>query len=164
MKKKIFFGLFVAVITAILLAVLVLNYGYSTGNRSGKLVKFSKVGYLIKTYEGTLDLGSGDQLTWQFSVHDDKIGDELIQQTGKLVRLNYKEHLFSLFYNSKYNVTSWEHHRGGMDDFLCRFVEIVRSRPDVVAVLKPLLMERDQELLREVKRCQSLIKQTNGEK
>lgn len=161
MKKKILFGLFVTAVIAVLTVVLVLNYGYSNGNRTGKLVKLSKVGYLLKTYEGTLDLGSGDELTWQFSVHSNKVGDELMQHTGKQIRLHYKEHLFNLFYKSKYNVVSWEHHRGGENDFLCRFVEVVRLRPDVVAVLKPMLQERDQELLREVKKCQALIKKAN---
>ncbi|MCK5882927.1 MAG: hypothetical protein KAG61_04500 [Bacteriovoracaceae bacterium] len=161
MKKKIFTGLFIALVIVVLAIVLVLNYGYSSGNRTGKLVKLSKVGYLLKTYEGTLDLGSGDELTWQFSVHKDKVGDELMQQTGKQIRLHYKEHLFNLFYKSKYNVESWEHHRDGETDFLCRFVEVIRSRPDVVAVLRPMLQEKDQELLREVKKCQALIKKAN---
>lgn len=162
MKKKLFMGLFVILTLAILSGVFILNYGYSTGNRMGKLVKLSRVGYFLKTYEGTLDLGSGDQLTWQFSIHDDKIGEELMQQTGKMIRLNYKEHLFRLFYRTKYNVTNWEHNRGGEHDFLCRFVEVVRQRPDVVEVLRPLLMSQDQELLREIKRCQELIKNANN--
>lgn len=156
MKKKILFWLFVVVTLCLIGVFLVLNYGYSTGNRSGKLVKLSKVGYLIKTYEGTLDLGSGDQLTWQFSVHNDRIGDQLMEQTGKNITLDYKEHLFKLFYGSKYNVVSWQQVRGGENDFFCRFVNVVVKRGDVVEALRPLIIENDPELLNEIRRCQNL--------
>ena len=98
MKNKIILA------SILLLAILgagtfgVLTHSYSNGVRTGKLVKLSKRGMLLKTYEGTLDLGSGDKLTWDFSIHDDKLGAELLKHTGQIVQLEYREILFKLFY------------------------------------------------------------------
>lgn len=75
------------------------NYTYSEGSRAGMLLKFSRKGYVFKTYEGELNLGGinplpGNTLAnniWKFSVKDDSIAALLQQKEGQLLRLHYKE-------------------------------------------------------------------------
>ncbi len=137
---------------------LVLSFARSEGFRTGRLVKLSQKGLVLRTYEGTLDLGSGDRLTWDFSIHQDTIGDELINHTGEIVRLNYKEHLFRLFYETKYNVFSWETvHSEQSYDLLCRLVKILKSDVLLVEKIRPLIQEQDSDLLVAVRKCQQVI-------
>jgi hypothetical protein len=101
-------------IVSISLAVLVLLIGayyifgsFSEGSRAGTIVKLSRRGVLIKTYEGQLNLGgfSGEtgspaSSLWDFSVSSGK--DEVIRQleeaslNGRRVKLYYKEKFFRL--------------------------------------------------------------------
>ena len=156
MKKKISLSLFVLVILAALISWAVLSYNYSNGVRAGRLVKLSKKGMLIKTYEGTLDLGSGDLLTWDFSVHDNKVGDALVKHSGKEVRLHYDELLWKVFYGTKYNVTKFGvKEDGGGLDLLCRMVNVLRLNKEVVDKSRSLIMESDPELLNFVRKCQN---------
>ena len=76
------------------------NYTYSEGSRSGLLLKFSKKGYVFKTWEGELNLGGitqgeGAMLNnlWTFSVSDSEAETitDLQQYEGKRIRLSYKE-------------------------------------------------------------------------
>lgn len=156
MKKFLFY--FFAVLTVIgVITVLVLNFSYSDGVRSGRLVKLSKKGVLLSTYEGTLDLGSGDQLTWDFSIHDDDIGDELLDYTGKEVTLTYKEHLYELFYKTKFNVVEWEISDGENGDIngnFCKLVGLIRTYPKMVTTLREDLESKDLELLEAIRKCQ----------
>ncbi|EQC51670.1 hypothetical protein [Bacteriovorax sp. DB6_IX] len=155
MKRKII-GAFVIIF--IILGVLtygVTQYSFSHGVRSGKLVKLSKKGVLYKTYEGTLDLGSGDGLTWQFSVHNDDLGDQLVNQTGKYVRLEYRELLFKLFFGTKYDVESWSLEGESQDlNYLCRLVDIMRTNSSIVNFLRPIIEKEDAELLKKIRSCQ----------
>ncbi len=75
------------------------NYTYSTGTRSGYLIKISEKGYVFKTCEGQLNLGGfgtneesgiiGN--TWEFSVKDDAIHEQMLNLEGKKVTLHYNE-------------------------------------------------------------------------
>ncbi len=155
MKRKLF-GAFL-MLTLLLGAISygVLQYTFSRGMRSGKLVKVSKKGVIFKTYEGTLDLGSGDMLTWQFSVHDDKLGEQLVAQTGKMVSLEYRELLFKLFYETKYDVEGWKLEGKSVDlDYLCRLVTFIRKNSSVVSFLRPMIEREDRELLERIRECQ----------
>lgn len=76
------------------------NYTYSEGSRSGMLLKFSKKGYVFKTWEGELNLGGitqaqGTMLNnlWNFSVRDSETEtiNDLQKYEGKRIRLSYKE-------------------------------------------------------------------------
>lgn len=76
------------------------NYTYSEGSRSGLLLKFSKKGYIFKTWEGELNLGGitqgqGTMLNnmWNFSVNNSEAEtiDDLQKYEGKRIRLAYKE-------------------------------------------------------------------------
>lgn len=131
-----------------------LNYSYSNGIRSGKLVKLSKKGAIIKTYEGTLDLGSGDQLTWDFSIHDHDLGEELVKKTGQQVKLEYRELLYKVFYTTKFDVTSWSLLRVAGSENFCRLVNVLRKSRFVVGKVKDLMSEHDPDLLEAARKCQ----------
>jgi len=96
-RKALIFSLIAAVI-GLGLYMLYCNWTYSEGTRSGTLVKISEKGYLLKTYEGQLNLGgvtSGDDgLTgniWEFSVTDEAVYQKLGTLEGKQVTLQYNE-------------------------------------------------------------------------
>lgn len=156
--KRFFFFLVILFILGGLAIGALLNFSKSNGNRSGKLVSLAKVGVMLKTYEGTLDLGTGENPLWNFSVHQNKVGDDLIKQTGKMVRLDYKEHYHPLIFQSKNNVTSWELLVTGIDDPICRMVRFFLAHPEMVDTLRPEIQANDPELLQALRKCQSLIK------
>ena len=72
-----------------------LSWAYSEGDRAGVLQKFSKKGWLCKTYEGELALyivgGVAPQI-WYFSTRDEALAKELAGAVGKNVQLHYTEH------------------------------------------------------------------------
>ncbi len=72
-----------------------LSWAYSEGERAGVLQKFSKKGWLCKTYEGELALyiigGVAPQI-WHFSTRDADLAKALSQAVGEQIRLNYSEH------------------------------------------------------------------------
>jgi hypothetical protein len=75
------------------------NYTYSTGTRTGNLIKVSKKGYFLKTCEGQLNLGgfegSGESgivgNIWNFSVTKEAVHEELMMMKGERVTLYYNE-------------------------------------------------------------------------
>src|SRR5688572_16221018 len=72
-----------------------LNWSYSEGERAGILQKFSRKGWVCKTYEGELAMSIVPGVTptiWEFSVRDDRVIPELNAAIGKRVVLHYKEH------------------------------------------------------------------------
>jgi hypothetical protein len=70
-------------------------WSYSDGERAGVLQKFSKRGWVCKTYEGELAMyvvaGVAPQI-WNFSVRDEALAGQLSAAVGKRVRLHYTEH------------------------------------------------------------------------
>jgi hypothetical protein len=97
--KIIFLGV---VVLVLLIGSIFLFGSYSEGSRAGTIVKLSRRGVLVKTFEGQLNLGgfSGEtgspaSSLWDFSVSNGK--KEVIQQleeaslNGKRVKLYYKE-------------------------------------------------------------------------
>ena len=155
MKKKLF--LVLAVIVLVLAGVSwgLLNYNYSKGIRSGMLVKITKKGAILKTYEGTIDLGSGDQLTWDFSIHDEELGKQLEQQAGQLIKLEYRELLYKVIYGTKYDVTAWSVVRQSGTENFCRLVNIMRKSRFVVDKVKSIIADNDASLLEEIRKCQN---------
>jgi hypothetical protein len=72
-----------------------LSWSYSEGERAGYLQKFSKKGWLCKTWEGEILLSSMPGAIperFEFSVRDDKIAKDLMAATGKRVVLTYAQH------------------------------------------------------------------------
>ena len=73
----------------------VLGVSYSDGDRSGVLQKFSRKGWLCKTYEGELaqSVVAGVAPTvWHFSVRDATLAGKMNAALGKRVVLHYEEH------------------------------------------------------------------------
>jgi hypothetical protein len=72
-----------------------LSWSYSDGERAGVLQKFSRKGWVCKTYEGELAqyvvAGVAPQI-WAFSVRDSKVAAELNKRVGEKVQLHYTEH------------------------------------------------------------------------
>jgi hypothetical protein len=71
-----------------------LSWAYSEGERAGILQKFSKKGWLCKTYEGELAqyvVGVAPQI-WFFSTRDEKVAGQLAGAVGTQIRLHYTEH------------------------------------------------------------------------
>jgi len=68
---------------------------YSEGERAGILQKFSRKGWVCKTYEGELAMSIVPGVTptiWSFSVRSEDVVPQLYSALGKRVVLHYKEH------------------------------------------------------------------------
>jgi hypothetical protein len=91
--------LLIVLVLAVLLGALwtwfSLEWAYSEGERAGVLQKFSKKGWICKTYEGELALyvvsGVAPQI-WYFSTRDEKLAQQLSSAVGEQIRLHYTEH------------------------------------------------------------------------
>ena len=87
--------LLIAAALVALYTLLMLWWSYSEGERAGVLQKFSKRGWICKTYEGELAMyvvgGVAPQI-WDFSVRDEATAAALTKAVGRQVRLHYSEH------------------------------------------------------------------------
>ena len=72
-----------------------LNFDYSEGERAGYVQKFSRKGWLCKTWEGEIAMvnlpGTMPQI-FQFSVRDEAVAQRLNDTLGKRVRIHYEQH------------------------------------------------------------------------
>jgi hypothetical protein len=72
-----------------------LNYVYSTGERAGYLQKFSRKGWVCKSWEGELALanipGAMPEI-FRFSVRDANVANRLSQAIGQRVAVVYAQH------------------------------------------------------------------------
>jgi hypothetical protein len=78
-----------------LYTIVVLNWSYSDGDRSGYLQKFSRRGWVCKTYEGELAMSTVPGVAptiWTFSVRDKAVARKLNEHLGQKVVLHYAEH------------------------------------------------------------------------
>ncbi|MEK0429489.1 MAG: hypothetical protein RL001_2016 [Pseudomonadota bacterium] len=74
---------------------LVLNWSYSSGERAGLLQKFSRKGWVCKTWEGELMLTAMPGAIpekFEFTVRDDQLAAELSANAGKKIVLSYSQH------------------------------------------------------------------------
>lgn len=72
-----------------------LTWVYSTGERAGYIQKFSKKGWVCKTYEGEIVLVSmpGTQAEkFLFTVRDETVAKKIDAVLGKRMKLIYDEH------------------------------------------------------------------------
>ena len=72
----------------------VLSWNYSTGERAGWVQKFSKKGWLCKTWEGEMAMVSMPGTTAEkffFTVWDDAVAAQINRSMGKRVSLHYEE-------------------------------------------------------------------------
>ncbi|HET7203048.1 MAG TPA: hypothetical protein VFI92_06735 [Steroidobacteraceae bacterium] len=94
-KRYLWSSLFVAGLLTALYTAFMLWFSYSEGERAGVLQKFSRRGWICKTYEGELALyvvgGIAPQI-WHFSVRDEAVAAQLHTNVGQQVRIHYEEH------------------------------------------------------------------------
>ena len=72
-----------------------LNWSYSSGERAGLLQKFSRKGWVCKTWEGELMLTAMPGAIpekFEFTVRDDQLAAELSANAGKKIVLSYSQH------------------------------------------------------------------------
>ena len=114
-KAKVLGGVVVIVLLVVgLFAVYTwgaLTWSYSTGERAGYVQKFSKKGWLCKTWEGELQMipvpGSTPE-KFLFSVRDEAIAQKLNAAVGRKVTFHYEQHKgvpTSCFGETEYFVT-----------------------------------------------------------
>lgn len=94
----------IAILIAILVAAVALfvlytwislSFAYSEGERAGYLQKFSRKGWLCKTWEGEILLSSMPGAIperFAFSVRDPAVASQMQTAMGKRVQLAYAEH------------------------------------------------------------------------
>ena len=87
-----------------------LSYTYSDGNRAGYVQKFSRKGWLCKTWEGEIaqvNIPGAAQQLFAFTVRNDSVAAEINRLQGQRVDLHYREHRgipFSCFGETRYFV------------------------------------------------------------
>ena len=88
-----------------------LGFAYSRGTRAGYVQKFSRKGWICKTWEGELTIlplpGAMPQ-QWMFTVRSDSIAEVITKTEGSQVSLTYDEHPglpTSCFGDTRYFVT-----------------------------------------------------------
>lgn len=89
-----------------------LTYNYSDGERAGYIQKFSRKGWVCKTWEGEMSMinypGAAPEI-FRFSVRADKTAKEIEAVVGKRVALHYEQHInvpSSCFGETEYFITS----------------------------------------------------------
>jgi hypothetical protein len=109
-KRWLFIALASPLLLFLLYTALVLNWSYSTGERAGYVQKFSKRGWLVKTWEGELAMVTipGTLVEkFEFTVRADSVADKINATLGKKVSLLYEQHVgvpTSLFGDTGYFV------------------------------------------------------------
>jgi hypothetical protein len=91
--------LVIAAVPAVLLLVPLLawrgvGFTYSTGERVGYVESMTSEGTVCDTYEGALVMATSPQgpgSTWQFSVRDKAIADQIAGLKGQKVALHYRQ-------------------------------------------------------------------------
>jgi hypothetical protein len=94
MKKFLFVGVPLIVLLAALYFFVVLSWSYSTGERAGWVQKFSRKGWICKTWEGELAMVSmpgAAQEKFYFTVWDEAVAAEINKAMGRRVSLHYEE-------------------------------------------------------------------------
>ena len=98
-KKRLIGGAVGLVAVVVLLAAGytygALHWVYSSGERVGYVQKFSKKGWLCKTWEGELTMSpvpGAIPEKFFFTVTDDAVAQQMNQGVGKRVSLSYEQH------------------------------------------------------------------------
>lgn len=87
--------IFVPFVAFVLYTWTALTWSYSTGERAGYVQKFSRKGWICKTWEGELAMvnipGSLSE-KFLFTVRNTKVADYINASLGKRVALTYEQH------------------------------------------------------------------------
>jgi hypothetical protein len=74
---------------------LALHWSYAEGDRAGFVQKFSSKGWVCKTWEGELLLATlpgAIPEKFEFTVRDDAVARQIVDNTGKHMVLHYAQH------------------------------------------------------------------------
>jgi hypothetical protein len=85
-----------AVLLFALYVWIALSFDYSEGERVGYVQKFSRKGWVCKTWEGELamvNLPGAMPEIFRFTIRDDAVAQRLNGSMGKRVRLHYEQHM-----------------------------------------------------------------------
>jgi len=113
LKAGVFLVLILIVVILLLAAYVwvALHYNYSDGERAGYIQKFSRKGWICKTWEGELAManlpGTMPQV-FTFTVRDPAVAERINKSMGGRVRLHYDQHKglpTSCFGETEYFVT-----------------------------------------------------------
>ncbi len=87
-----------------------LHWSYSEGSRAGYVQKFSRTGWVCKTWEGELamvNLPGAVPEIFRFTVRDPAVAERITAAMGQRVALNYEQHIgvpFSCFGDTQHFV------------------------------------------------------------
>ena len=109
-KRLLLYSLLLVVGAAALYLFAAYKFTYSSGERAGYVQKFSKKGWLCKTWEGELAMATMPGVmpeTFAFTLHDDNVAAEINKSMGQRVALTYEQKvgLPSCFGDTAYWVT-----------------------------------------------------------
>ena len=109
MKKIISVLLSTLIILTLCYYLFIYFVTYSSGVRSGELIKISRKGVLVKTWEGEISQGISGAQIFTFSIEDknEEVIKNLQKHQGKYVKLSYKERYTTFFWlgDTKYFIT-----------------------------------------------------------
>lgn len=98
--RRILLGLVALILLAIgvfaLYTWIALSYSYSEGDRAGYVQKFSRKGWICKTWEGELamvNLPGAMPEMFIFSVRDEAVAEQINRTLGQRVALEYEQHM-----------------------------------------------------------------------
>ena len=95
-KLILFLVLLIPLLLLALYTWVALNFDYSEGERAGFVQKFSRKGWICKTWEGELamvNLPGAMPEIFRFTVRDDAVAERINQSMGQRVRLHYEQHM-----------------------------------------------------------------------
>ena len=112
MRRAVLVLLFFVALGFVLYTWAALSYSYSDGVRAGYVQKFSKKGWICKTWEGELAManlpGTMPQI-FNFTVRDAAVATQISADMGKRVVVHYEQHVglpTSCFGDTEYFVNS----------------------------------------------------------
>lgn len=109
MKKVLAFILIGIMLLAAAYYAFIYYISFSEGVRSGELIKFSRKGILVKTWEGEISQGISGAQIFKFSVEDTEkeVIKNLQDFQGGYVKVTYKERYGTFFWlgDTKYFIT-----------------------------------------------------------
>ena len=112
---KFFVGFLIAIIVVLAgFTWFTLHWAYADGERAGFLQKFSRKGWICKTWEGQMALVTLPGTVaekFDFTVRDDEVAKQLGSSIGKRMSVHYEQRKWiptSCFGDTEYFVTSMQ--------------------------------------------------------
>ncbi len=111
MKRWLLLSLLVAAALVAAYVAVVVNWSYSSGERAGWIQKFSRKGWVCKTWEGELAMVTMPGAVpekFAFTVRDEHVVAQINQTMGRRVALSYQQKKFlptSCFGDTEYWIT-----------------------------------------------------------